>query len=283
MRNHLRTALCFVLVFSSSTADPSRTLSDQTPPFQADHRGSEDSPSPTFDVASIRELEPTPPPSQYFTNPIHAGRLDAVLRLSQLVAEALDVNFRFQLVGGPDWLYQQMFTIHARADASADLRLASLSDEQAKQEKRKMLLHLLQERFGLAYHLEQKPGLTYFLTVLKQTPGLQSKSEPAVEFGITSGGVPNDLQLTGHNATISQFAGRMSYYLKAPVVDQTGLKGGYDFKVHFNARPDLPSEDTVPGPLPEQALAEQMGLRLVRGKAPVQTVVIDSVHQPTPN
>ena len=75
----------------------------------------------------------------------------------------------------------------------------------------------------------------------------------------------------------------MSYYLKAPVVDQTGLQGGYDFKVHFNARPDLLNGDTDPGPLPEQALSEQMGLKLLRGKAPVQTVVIDSVKKPTPN
>ena len=82
---------------------------------------------------------------------------------------------------------------------------------------------------------------------------------------------------------MSPFVGLMSYYLKAPVVDQTGLKGAYDFKVHFNGRPDLPGDDADPEPLPEQALSEQSGLRLVRGKAPVQIAVINSIKKPIPN
>jgi uncharacterized protein (TIGR03435 family) len=283
MRKGLSTALSFVLVFSDGTVNPSRALSGQSPHSQADHRGSEASQPFTYDVASIRESESTPALRQHLHNPIHVGSLDAVLRLSQLVGEALGVNFRYQLAGGPDWLDRQNFTIHARADAEVDRRLALLTDEQAKEGKRRMLLQLLQDRFGLTYHYEQRPGLTYFLTVIKESPNLRPKSEPSTDSGIASGGVPTDISLTGHDASMSQFVGLMSYYLKAPVVDQTGLKGVYDFKVHFNGRPDLLGDDIDPGPLPEQALAEQLGLRLVRGKAPVQTVVIDSVNKPTTN
>ena len=131
MRKGRGTALYFILVFWGTT-DPNRALSGQAPYSQADHRGSEELQSLTFDVASIRKSEPTPPPRQHFSNPVHVGRVDAVLRLSQLVTEVLGINFRFQLAGGPDWLDQQNFTIHAHDDAEVDLLLASLTDEQAK-------------------------------------------------------------------------------------------------------------------------------------------------------
>jgi uncharacterized protein (TIGR03435 family) len=280
MKHPLRNTL--YLVFSFVLAAHGCLLAGQTshPPSVPEGKR-EDMPSLTFDVASIRESDPDVPVRQQLNNPNHAGSLDAVMRLSQLVGAALGVNFRFQLAGGPEWLDEQNFVIHARTDEEVDRQLASLTDEQATAEKRRMLLHLLEERFALKYHVEQRPEPAYFLTFSKDVPGLRPGTETTGS-GIASGGPPTDLLLTGHGAKFSQFVGLMSYYLKAPVIDQTGLEGMYDFKVHFNARPDL-SEDVDAGPLPEQALSEQMGLRLVRGKAPTQVVVIDSVSKPTPN
>ena len=180
MRNGLAVALNIVLICSGVTTGLSHALpTQQALQAQVSNSGSEASPQLTYDVASVRETEPTPPIRQRLSNPSHIGSLDAVMRLSQLVGEALGINFRYQLAGGPDWLDQQNFTIHARADENAERRLASLSDEQAKEEKRHMLLQLLQERFGLTYQLEQRPGLTYFVSVAKETPGLQPGSDPS--------------------------------------------------------------------------------------------------------
>jgi len=223
------------------------------------------------------------PVRQHFNSPSHVGSVDAVMRLSQVIGEALDVNFRFQLAGGPDWLDQQTFVVHATAEADVDRQLALMSDEEAKAEKRRMLLRLLQDRFGFIYHYEQRSGLTYFLSVQKENSGLQPGTGQQPGSGIVSSGAPSDIRLTAHNAKMSQFVGLMSYYLKAPVVDQTALNGTYDFKVHFNARPDLQSGDVDSGPLPEKALSSQLGLKLVRGKAPMRIAVIDALKEPSPN
>jgi len=281
MRKRVRTVVSLPLVLGGVLGISAQAIPMQVP---AEHKVSDDVPPLLFDVASIRETDLTPPPGQYLHNPSRIGSLDAVLRLNQLVGEAFGVNFRYQITGGPDWFYQQMFTVHARADTSVDHRLASLTEERAEEEKRRMLLRLLEQRFDLTYHIEQRPALTYFLTFQRETENFRPDLEPSNASGIVSSGQPNDIELTGHNANMSQFVGLMSYYLKAPVLDQTGLKGTYKFKVHFNARPDLNDDDSNLGPLPEQALSEQMGLRdLVRGKAPVLTIVIDSVKKPSPN
>ncbi|SDF00413.1 TIGR03435 family protein [Terriglobus roseus] len=236
-----------------------------------------------FDVASIHELAPSAPARQHLNNPSHVGRLDAVMRLSQLIAEAFGVNFRYQLAGVPDWLDRENFGVHASSDEEVSRRLASLPDEEATADKRRMLLQLLQNRFRLQYHIEERPGLTYFLTSVKSAANLISAAEESDNSGISSGGPITDLVVTGHGAKMSQFAGLMSYYLKAPVADQTNLNGTYNFTVHFNASSELPTADIDFGLPPDQALAEQMGLKLLRGKAPVQTIVVDSVEKPSPN
>lgn len=70
-------------------------------------------------------------------------------------------------------------------------------------------------------------------------------------------------------------------YPNLPVMDQTGLKGTFDFSVHF---PDVPS--TNPQRQEEQAFRAQLGLRLDRTRAarlPVPVVVVDHIEPPAPN
>jgi uncharacterized protein (TIGR03435 family) len=64
------------------------------------------------------------------------------------------------------------------------------------------------------------------------------------------------------------------------VIDRTGLDGVFDFELLFsrlpaNERPDAPSIFT--------AVQEQLGLKLQPDRGVVPFVVIDSVHQPTPD
>src|SRR5690349_23250391 len=68
------------------------------------------------------------------------------------------------------------------------------------------------------------------------------------------------------------------------VVDQTDLKGSYDFTLRYT--PKIPSGFTVTGeqiPLFD-ALEKQLGLKLDMTTAPMPTIVVDAVDQkPTPN
>jgi uncharacterized protein (TIGR03435 family) len=74
-----------------------------------------------------------------------------------------------------------------------------------------------------------------------------------------------------------------------PVVDRTGLTGTFDFSINWAppspssglSATDAPLSDT--GPTFEQSLREQLGLKLEPGRAPVRTLVIDHVEQPSPN
>jgi uncharacterized protein (TIGR03435 family) len=76
------------------------------------------------------------------------------------------------------------------------------------------------------------------------------------------------------------------------VIDQTGIKGGYDFALAYTM--DLPpgvSESAIvngapldtSGPTIFEALRQQLGLRLEPRKGPVRIIVIDHVEKPSEN
>jgi uncharacterized protein (TIGR03435 family) len=88
------------------------------------------------------------------------------------------------------------------------------------------------------------------------------------------------------------FAWRLSMILDRPVVDQTNLKGGYDFDLLFT--PKLPPNfqpgtglngapiDTS-GPTIFEAVRRQLGLKMERQKGPVDVLVVDQAVKPVEN
>ena len=69
-----------------------------------------------------------------------------------------------------------------------------------------------------------------------------------------------------------------------PVIDKTGFQGLYDIRMKW--APDTPTPTgTAPPTEPYifTAIAEQLGLRLVSTKGPVDVIVIDSAEKPTAN
>jgi uncharacterized protein (TIGR03435 family) len=96
--------------------------------------------------------------------------------------------------------------------------------------------------------------------------------------------------LPARNATMAQFASMMQRaVLDRPVVDKTGLSGRYDFDLQWTADDTqfdgkLPQAKDNPGKIDLfAALQEQLGLRLVAGKGPIDGIVIDSVARPSEN
>jgi uncharacterized protein (TIGR03435 family) len=72
-----------------------------------------------------------------------------------------------------------------------------------------------------------------------------------------------------------------------PVIDKTGLKGFYDFQLHFNpnplsTNPDAAADSAV-GPSLFSAFEKQLGLKLEPARGPVRVLVIDSIQQPSSN
>ena len=81
--------------------------------------------------------------------------------------------------------------------------------------------------------------------------------------------------------------------MERPIIDKTGLTGLYDFLLQLSEPPDPPSDsnpaDAIDGmrantksQIPSK-LEEQLGLRLVSSKGPVEVIVIDRVQKPTVN
>jgi uncharacterized protein (TIGR03435 family) len=98
--------------------------------------------------------------------------------------------------------------------------------------------------------------------------------------------------LSGINVSTAQIARVLKTFLGRPVLDQTGLAGVFDFKIDFLL--DLPTTGEPPkpddapaaapvGPSIFTALQEQLGLKLLSQKAPVDMLVITGAEQPAPN
>ena len=83
----------------------------------------------------------------------------------------------------------------------------------------------------------------------------------------------------------------ISEALSAPVSDQTGLTGFFDYALEYLAeeragRPtglDPSNNADTPPPTLVPALQQQLGLRLEKKLAPMPVVVIDAAERPTPN
>ncbi len=77
--------------------------------------------------------------------------------------------------------------------------------------------------------------------------------------------------------------------LGRPVVDQTGLTGTCDFAIEFvpelNGAIPVGSDFTPDpnGPTFDQAVREQLGLKLDSQKAPSEFLIIDHVERPSEN
>ena len=110
-------------------------------------------------------------------------------------------------------------------------------------------------------------GATPAPTIFGQRPVCDALSRP--DF-ITAGGVT----MTEVAANIGRLAGR-------PVIDRTGLLGGYDFDLKWVPAEILKTGTRpIDGPSFAVALEEQLGLRLESTRAPLEVVVIESVERP---
>jgi uncharacterized protein (TIGR03435 family) len=65
------------------------------------------------------------------------------------------------------------------------------------------------------------------------------------------------------------------------VIDKTGLTGNYDLTLKWTPEQQRTADDS--GPSVFTALEEQLGLKLVPAKGPVDTIVVDHIERPSEN
>jgi uncharacterized protein (TIGR03435 family) len=229
----------------------------------------------TFDVASIKENRSDErSPTGLRRSPdggLQAQRFPA--RLLITVAYRLQP---FQLLGVPDWTNDTFYDINARPAAGSTTSREQMSD---------MLQALLVDRFKLAFHRETRPTDGFALVPVKSGalgPDLRVSTvdcdkTPAVAGCRQVPGLDNSFVVRG--APMWSLVQELVVALNAPVVDQTGLSGPYDFNLRWS--PDAAVTDDVPA-LPT-ALQEQLGLKLERRRTAAEFFVVDRFERPGPD
>src|ERR1700722_12170793 len=135
-------------------------------------------PTLTFDVATIR-LAPPPDANFHVTvsSPPHSSRFEAT-NLPMKALLQIAYGFDAPVVGAPDWTANTFYNITARSDEAADARLAKITDNEVRLEKRNAIRVLLTERLGLKTHLETRDSSIYSLVVAKGGVKLQPLPRP---------------------------------------------------------------------------------------------------------
>jgi uncharacterized protein (TIGR03435 family) len=284
---------------------------------------------PSFEVASIKAAAPPVGGKLMIRMGGDPGRADySNVSLRDIIRQAYGVK-DYQ-ISGPDWLNSARFDI-----------VAKIPDGTPKDQVPLMWQTLLAERFNLQIHRETKELPMYALVVgksgpkmkeseiapdatadggpgsggpsanggLPQLPPIKMGKDGMPQFGPGGGRGPMMIMKGGGHlsAKMMSMGGLVDMLARSvdrPVVDQTELKGTYDFNLDYT--PDestrMPMPAGVPPPSPGggegmhgaesadnglslfAALQAQLGLKLEAKKGPVELIVVDRVEKfPTGN
>ena len=225
--------------------------------------GQSQSTGPQFEVASVK------PSSvqgwQYTLGSTPGGFRATNCPLSYLIVWAFGIN-DYQLVGGPTWISDRYDVLAKPAGRS-------------QAEARLMLRNLLEDRFQLKSHREQREQTEYALTVAKSGPKLPAPKEAACAAESAPAPIPcgrlswGGGRLYGRRSPMSILVLVLSQSLAHKVIDETGLAGPYDMDLRWTPESALnQAAPDAPPPL-FTAVQEQMGLKLQPRKGTTEAIL----------
>lgn len=256
-------------------------------------------PTLTFDVASVREMPPSNSRTYNGGFLPHSSQFRATEDARILLQMAYGVD-DFQESGRPDWASDTMFDVQAKSDHSVDEKLAKLDEKDVRLEQQHMMQVLLAERFNLKVHWETRERPVYDLVVAKGGSKLHAAGSmpPTADELKRLDGSDKKLpeydhqgdgrlgyELIGHECAIQSLVRILSSLMGTNVVDKTGLTGKYDFLLQYHGRTpdDNKTDDPTLWPPLTDAVPDQLGLKLVSAKGPIQVLVIDHIEKPSAN
>jgi uncharacterized protein (TIGR03435 family) len=248
-----------------------------------------------FDVVSVK-LNKSGPGNINIYSPTGGDGMNLTnVALPDIVAYAYGIQSFDLLSGLPDWAESDRYDIQAKVADSDVAKFRSLNEAQRKL----MIQALMTDRFKLKTHREPKSVEVYALIVAKNGPkmtevkpgdphpnGLKEPDGTPIRGPSLNGTGPGEE--TAQEVSMEFFAGSLSGIAGRQVIDKTGLKGAYDFKLKFSrdqhsAQTDSDAEATTSGPSIFTALQEQLGLKLEPQKLSIPVLVIDHVERPLDN
>jgi bla regulator protein blaR1 len=270
---------------------------------------SQPGPVPAFDVVSIKENKSGETVQGSRRQP---GRIV----ITNFPLRAVILNYfglqPQQLTGGPDWIDSARYDIVAQFSGEIPLtEPGTIGPLQL------MMQRVLAERFKLAVHTETREIPIYALTLARSNRALGPKMRPAVtdcdavmnamlksarEGGGPPPGPPQlpdgrpacgmrfgpGPRLVAGGTSMAALARSMSNQAGRIIVDRTALTGGFDIELEFTPDPAAaggqpPAAGDANLPSLFTAMEEQLGLKLVPQRGPVEMLVIDRVERPTEN
>ncbi len=240
-----------------------------------------------FEVASVK---PNTQNGQIDGVPRRSGTLITMhnTRAFSMVFYAYHLTANWQVVGYDklaDSVGYGWFDLDARTPEGA-------TDDQV----RLMMQSLLEDRFKLKAHRETRELPEYELTLGKDRPKLaEADDAPTKSFTIEERTLPvnagrcaSTLWLSGthttcHAATMATIADQIGGSLQAPIADHTGLSGKYDVHMRFASESQMQRNPDIDAPPLAEAVDVDLGLKLVKGKGPVEVLVIDHMEMPSGN
>ena len=241
-------------------------------------------PAPQYDVVSIKPSNDINGPTRWRTT--DDSFLANNMSLKMLLVTAYDT--RPDLISGlSGWAATAHFDITAKTDADpAAMKKLTAAQRSA------MLANILTERLQLKIHPETKELPVYDLVISKEGSKLKPNAAVMVmdpgalpKPGMRPGMVMmNRGEFTAEAVSLAPLIKFLANELERNIIDKTGLTANYD--IHLKWTPEgSPADASQPDPAPPlfTAIQEQLGLKLIPAKGPVQTWVVDHIDHPTEN
>jgi uncharacterized protein (TIGR03435 family) len=190
------------------------------------------------------------------------------------------------IVGGPSWLDFDRFDVAALVPS---LQPAIPDTGQPNYGMyapgtdgtvRPVVERILEERFHLKYHHEDRPLPGYVVTVAKDGPKLTEARDPTAPGGcqaVREKDNPGRVTTRCTSETIGQFLTLIGGTFRHPLVDRTGLTKPYDFTLRFSSEQLSTRQDSINAYIEE--LNKQLGIVMTLGDVPQPAIVVDHVDR----
>ena len=232
-----------------------------------------------FEVISVKPFKRGDPNFQGVQPACNGGHFMAVTPLFLTMEWAYDMSpnqadeFRAKV---PEW---------AQSISGAYVLEATTQPGVTLDQCRKMAQHLFEDRFHFKYHLQNVTGKIYEMVParggLKMQPADDSPGWNVTINGRETQFLPGTPVRKG--ITMDELADWITGTNpdRTPVINKTGLKGMYKFKIAFSAGPGLNRDFADPDVV--NAIEQQLGLKLQETRGPVQHFIVDSIEKPDEN
>jgi len=262
---------------------------------------------PEFETS---EIKPSAPGTQGIgIRYTQGGRIDAMGTLKDLIAISYEIlpNLASDYVVGPKFIETSHYTILAKVPSTG---IGAASRDNGRETAPPinvalmMLKSMLEDRFKLKTHREDRPTTVYALTAKGETKLKKAAASDRAACKPDPGAIPPSVGTTPMNAitctnttmedlvkNLPQWAGA---YIDHPVIDTTGLQGGWNFTLMWTPRAALEGRapnaqagaQAAPGAAPDpggisvfEAVEKELGLKLDKGTHPLSVIVIDHAEE----